>query len=125
MTHENAGNRRRQTIESALSGRPCGRDKPHGLPGATLRTHPHLDAAPRSGYQTGMTKSDPRQLDAGNVEPLRRKRPCPTCGKESDRRFFPFCCKRCADVDLNRWLSGSYAIPVVEEDGGLGGDRED
>ena len=32
----------------------------------------------------------------------------------------PFCSKRCADVDLNRWLSGTYAVPVTEaedEDG--------
>jgi endogenous inhibitor of DNA gyrase (YacG/DUF329 family) len=26
----------------------------------------------------------------------------------------PFCSKRCADVDLHRWLGGSYAIPAVE-----------
>jgi endogenous inhibitor of DNA gyrase (YacG/DUF329 family) len=30
--------------------------------------------------------------------------------------FRPFCSKRCADVDLHRWLSGAYAIPAVESD---------
>lgn len=25
--------------------------------------------------------------------------------------YRPFCSKRCADVDLNRWLGGVYAIP--------------
>jgi len=30
-------------------------------------------------------------------------------------RFKPFCSKRCADVDLNRWLKGAYAIPAVED----------
>ena len=33
----------------------------------------------------------------------------------------PFCGKRCADVDLNRWLSGVYAVPGnnadADEDG--------
>jgi endogenous inhibitor of DNA gyrase (YacG/DUF329 family) len=29
-------------------------------------------------------------------------------------RYHPFCSARCADVDLNRWLSGSYSVPVVE-----------
>ena len=29
-------------------------------------------------------------------------------------RFHPFCSKRCADVDLGRWLKGNYAIPAVE-----------
>ena len=28
----------------------------------------------------------------------------------------PFCSKRCADIDLHRWLSGVYAIPAEEED---------
>jgi endogenous inhibitor of DNA gyrase (YacG/DUF329 family) len=26
----------------------------------------------------------------------------------------PFCSKRCADVDLHRWLGGVYAIPAIE-----------
>lgn len=41
---------------------------------------------------------------------------CVICGKEQDQKFRPFCSKRCADVDLNRWLSGGYAIPAAEED---------
>lgn len=43
-------------------------------------------------------------------------KPCPICGKPSIERYKPFCSKRCADVDLNRWLTGAYAIPVVEEE---------
>jgi uncharacterized protein len=45
---------------------------------------------------------------------------CPLCGKSVDLAFKPFCSKRCADIDLNRWLSGVYAVPVKEaedEDG--------
>ncbi|HQF30323.1 MAG TPA: DNA gyrase inhibitor YacG [Hyphomicrobiales bacterium] len=56
--------------------------------------------------------------DSAKIEPLRPPRPCPICGKPSDRKAYPFCSARCADIDLNRWLKGSYAIPVVEEDGG-------
>jgi len=41
---------------------------------------------------------------------------CVICGKPQDAKFKPFCSKRCADVDLNRWFTGSYAIPAVEED---------
>lgn len=44
----------------------------------------------------------------------RRPRPCPICQKLSVEAFYPFCSKRCADVDLNRWLSGGYSTPVVE-----------
>jgi endogenous inhibitor of DNA gyrase (YacG/DUF329 family) len=36
---------------------------------------------------------------------------CPTCGKPAGETFKPFCSKRCADIDLGRWLKGGYAIP--------------
>ena len=39
---------------------------------------------------------------------------CPICGKTSDFSYRPFCSKRCADVDLNRWLSGVYKIETEE-----------
>ena len=42
------------------------------------------------------------------------KASCPICGKPTVAAFKPFCSKRCADVDLHRWLSGAYAIPAVE-----------
>lgn len=38
-------------------------------------------------------------------------RGCPICGKPADAKAKPFCSVRCADVDLNRWLKGGYAIP--------------
>jgi len=47
-------------------------------------------------------------------------KPCPVCGKAALEASRPFCSERCRDVDLNRWLSGSYAIPgrPSEEDAG-------
>jgi len=45
-----------------------------------------------------------------------RSNPCPICGKPAAAGFQPFCSRRCADVDLNRWLSGVYAVPVKEEE---------
>ena len=47
---------------------------------------------------------------------LRPKHPCPQCGKPSARETYPFCSKRCKDIDLNRWLSGGYAIPVRQDE---------
>ncbi len=46
--------------------------------------------------------------------------PCPICGQAAAREWRPFCSKRCADVDLARWLGGVYAIPTDEapEEGG-------
>jgi endogenous inhibitor of DNA gyrase (YacG/DUF329 family) len=40
---------------------------------------------------------------------------CPICGKPTNPAARPFCSKRCADVDLQRWLSGRYVIPVADE----------
>lgn len=41
---------------------------------------------------------------------------CPICGKPVETAFRPFCSKRCADVDLQRWLSGRYVVPGTDED---------
>jgi hypothetical protein len=45
-------------------------------------------------------------------------RPCPICGKPAVADYSPFCSKRCADVDLQRWLSGAYVISGEAEDEG-------
>jgi endogenous inhibitor of DNA gyrase (YacG/DUF329 family) len=52
---------------------------------------------------------------AGAVKPAA---PCPICGKPSVATHRPFCSSRCRQVDLHHWLTGRYAVPVVEEDGG-------
>ena len=42
-------------------------------------------------------------------------RRCPICGKPAKVEHRPFCSRRCADIDLSRWLSGAYFIPAAEE----------
>lgn len=73
----------------------------------------------------GKPKPKPDRAGA-KVVPLRRPRKCPICGKDAARETYPFCSKRCADIDLNRWLTDGYSIPAVEADGdtdeGEGGD---
>lgn len=39
---------------------------------------------------------------------------CPICAKPAVTEYRPFCSKRCADVDLQRWFSGTYAVPAAE-----------
>ena len=39
---------------------------------------------------------------------------CPICAAPSDAQYRPFCSKRCADVDLAKWLRGGYAVPSEE-----------
>ncbi len=58
---------------------------------------------------------------------------CPKCGKESsfsDNPFRPFCSERCKLLDLGDWLSGSYSVPLAQDQGEgtqqeSGGDTED
>jgi len=51
---------------------------------------------------------------------------CPICKKNpSEPAFRPFCSKRCADVDLGRWLTGKYALPVEDGDERPDGSAED
>ncbi|MBV9063736.1 MAG: DNA gyrase inhibitor YacG [Alphaproteobacteria bacterium] len=38
-------------------------------------------------------------------------RSCAVCGNPQEAMFKPFCSKRCADIDLGRWLKGNYVIP--------------
>jgi uncharacterized protein len=48
--------------------------------------------------------------------PTARLPRCPICGKPTVAQFRPFCSRRCADIDLNRWLSGVYAVPGKPEE---------
>ncbi|MCF6304435.1 MAG: DNA gyrase inhibitor YacG [Rhodobacteraceae bacterium] len=41
---------------------------------------------------------------------------CPICKKPGHSNYKPFCSKRCADVDLGKWLNGAYAVPAEPED---------
>lgn len=45
-----------------------------------------------------------------NVTPLRAQTPCPQCKKPNKRAHYPFCSKRCADLDLGAWLNGKYRL---------------
>ncbi|MEM9170804.1 MAG: DNA gyrase inhibitor YacG [Pseudomonadota bacterium] len=69
-----------------------------------------------------MTSSDNRKGAAG--APATGL--CPVCGAPAAAPYAPFCSKRCADVDLHRWLTGGYAIPAVEseDDGDFDADLE-
>jgi uncharacterized protein len=57
----------------------------------------------------------PAKPPAGTGSAVQARKPsskrCPICGKPATEAAKPFCSDRCRDVDLNRWLSGSYAIP--------------
>lgn len=41
---------------------------------------------------------------------------CPICKKATVQEYRPFCCKRCADIDLGKWFDGAYAVPSDDPD---------
>ncbi|MDP6013267.1 MAG: DNA gyrase inhibitor YacG [Alphaproteobacteria bacterium] len=56
------------------------------------------------------------------VEGRVRGRSCSICDKSAAAVQYPFCSQRCRDVDLGRWLKGSYAIPSHISDLGVDDD---
>ena len=54
-----------------------------------------------------------QKVDASREAP-QGARPCPICGKPAAPAARPFCSKRCADIDLYRWLGGVYAVPAAD-----------
>jgi endogenous inhibitor of DNA gyrase (YacG/DUF329 family) len=71
-----------------------------------------------------MTKPSDRVVPINKLQ--KRGGRCPLCDKPSEASYRPFCSKRCADLDLSRWLHGVYSIPTDEgpEGGGAGGEDE-
>jgi hypothetical protein len=54
--------------------------------------------------------------EAGKPGSAGKTRRCPICGKPAAEATRPFCSPRCRDVDLNRWLSGTYVVPAADDD---------
>lgn len=50
---------------------------------------------------------------------------CPICRRTTDPKYKPFCSKRCADLDLQRWFTGGYAIPESIDERQSGDGEED
>jgi hypothetical protein len=59
--------------------------------------------------------SEPPGEGGGKKEGKKVSR-CPICGKPASEATRPFCSPRCRDVDLNRWLSGTYVVPGADDD---------
>jgi hypothetical protein len=64
--------------------------------------------------------ADAARDPAGDDGSAKARRVCALCGRPRDPRYDPFCSRRCADVDLHRWLKGAYVVaggePAKPED---------
>ena len=43
-----------------------------------------------------------------------QKATCPLCQQPAEALYRPFCSRRCAQLDLGKWLTGNYVIPAHE-----------
>ena len=68
-----------------------------------------MPAKPPAGAGPGKGPAGEAGKETGKA--TGKEKPCPICGKPAVEASPPFCSERCRDVDLNRWLSNSYAIP--------------
>ena len=66
-----------------------------------------------------------KSRDAGPVTPMPGPaRKCPICGKPTAARHQPFCSSRCVNIDLGRWLKGTYSVPTDEAPEEVPGEEE-
>jgi endogenous inhibitor of DNA gyrase (YacG/DUF329 family) len=56
----------------------------------------------------------PPKKSAPPLRVVRTEARCPVCSKPVNANYRPFCTKRCADIDLGRWLKESYRVPTEE-----------
>jgi uncharacterized protein len=87
--------------------------KPQAQPSGQAAGKGKLQAPAKPSAKPASTKPTPTKLTSGKPPPTK---PCPICGKPATEAAEPFCSARCRDVDLNRWLSGSYVVPGKPED---------
>jgi hypothetical protein len=60
--------------------------------------------------------------DDVNMDASKRLGRCAICGKDALHAHRPFCSRRCADIDLARWLGGGYVIAGGSRDADEDGD---
>jgi len=60
-----------------------------------------------------------------HLKTVKKGAKCPICTKPTQESYKPFCSKRCADLDLGKWLGDGYRIPTDEVPGADGPFDED
>lgn len=71
-----------------------------------------VDVPPRRGQiSRAMTPPD---RPTPPLRAVRMAAKCPVCSKQVAAEYRPFCSKRCADIDLGRWLKEGYRVETEE-----------
>lgn len=59
-------------------------------------------------------QKEAQQNKMGTSQKPKKATPCPQCGADAVKPHSPFCSRRCAQIDLGRWLNEDYRIPAHE-----------
>ena len=46
---------------------------------------------------------------------LKKKAKCPVCKKLANEPFIPFCSKKCANLDLMKWLTDEHGLQIKSD----------
>tara|TARA_B100000575_G_scaffold62498_1_gene47591 strand:+ start:275 stop:454 length:180 start_codon:yes stop_codon:yes gene_type:complete len=49
-----------------------------------------------------------KKTKKNNILSINKKTKCPICKKYATEPFIPFCSKKCASIDLMKWLNDEY-----------------
>ena len=70
----------------------------------------------QTGHAAADLPAEPGAKQSAKLVSLRPRRKCPICSKRATQAAYPFCSVRCADIDLDRWLSGRYRVAGSADD---------
>ena len=56
-----------------------------------------------------------KKFKKNNIIPLKKKSKCPSCKKVSKEPFIPFCSKKCANIDLMKWLTDEHGLKIKSD----------
>ena len=62
-----------------------------------------------------LTKNKDPVGKKNNIITLKKKSKCPTCKKVSKEPFIPFCSKKCANLDLMKWLTDEHGLQIKSD----------
>ncbi|MGO1121240.1 DNA gyrase inhibitor YacG [Rhodovibrionaceae bacterium A322] len=83
---------------------------------AEILPFPKRPAQGPKGAAATETAGDERDASAETSDTLASAtdEKCPICRKATQKKYSPFCSARCWQVDLGRWLNGSYRVETEE-----------
>ena len=56
-----------------------------------------------------------KKIKKNNIFPIKKRVKCPVCKKIANEPFIPFCSKKCANLDLMKWLTDEHGLDIKSD----------